>query len=226
MHQEFMKTLLSDQISGDKLPILCNQENFILRGNAYKIIQAFPDYHIFINPAVKTNLDTGRPRGGMFIAVPNSVKGQVCDVSPGHWRVQAVTILSSSSKTLLVNTYLPCDNQPARAIMEETIEVLGIIKRVYETSGCDSLLWCGDMNTDFGRHSRQVDHVQDTLEELHLSRVWDKYWVDFTWICNENSDNPSTSVIDHFFICSKLGPLIQDAGVLYSAENRSDHSPV
>ena len=102
MHQEFMKTLLSDQISGDKLPILCNQENFILRGNAYKIVQAFPGYHIFINPAVKTNLDTGRPRGGMFIAVPNSVKSQVCDVSPGHWRVQAVTISSSSSKTLLV----------------------------------------------------------------------------------------------------------------------------
>ena len=86
--------------------------------------------------------------------------------------------------------------------------VLEVIKRVYETSGCDSLLWCGDINTDFRRHSRQVDHVQDTLDDLHLDKVWDTFWVDFTWICNENSDNPSTSVIDHFFICSKLGLLI------------------
>ena len=45
-------------------------------------------------------------------------------------------------------------------------------------------------------------------------------------IFDVNRDNPSTSVIDHFFICSKLGLLIQDAGVLHSADNRSDHSPV
>ena len=175
MHRDFMNSLISDNVAGDKIPILCNQENFILRGNAYRIIQAFPGYHLFINPAVKTNLDTGRPKGGMFIAVPNSLKSQVVDVSPGHWRVQAVTISSSSSKTLLVNTYLPCDSQHIRDDMEETIEVIGIIKRVYETSGCDSLLWCGDINTDFRRHSRQVDLVHDTLEDLHLDKLWDKY---------------------------------------------------
>ena len=163
MHQEFMKTLLSDQVTGDKLPILCNQENFILRGNFYKNLQAFPDFHIFINPAVKTNLDGGRPRGGMFIAVPDSLKSQITYISPGHWKVQALVIKSSSSKTLLINCYFPCDSLSTRDAMEEIIEVIEIIKRTVETSGCDTVLLCGDINTDFKRNSRQVELVQDIL---------------------------------------------------------------
>ena len=90
----------------------------------------------------------------MFIAVPNSIKSQVIDISPGHWRVQAVVIESTASRTLLLNTYFPCDSLSARDDMEETIEVLDIIKRTLETSKCDSVLWCGDINSDFRRISR------------------------------------------------------------------------
>ena len=97
MHQDFIKTLTSDKIVGDKLPILCNQENFILRGNFYKLRKACPDSHFVFNAALKSTLDKGRPKGGMFIAVPNSIKSQVSDVSPGHWRVQAVIISSVES---------------------------------------------------------------------------------------------------------------------------------
>ena len=95
--------------------------------------------------------------------------------------------------------------------MEETIEVLEAIKRTLEASGCDSVLWCGDINTDFRRNSRQVGLVQDTLEELHLEKVWDRYWVDFTRICTGNNGNSSTSIFDHFFSSSRLGLSIQDA---------------
>ena len=41
----------------------------------------------------------------MFIAVPDILKNQVTDVSHGHWRVQAVIISSSNSRTLLINIY-------------------------------------------------------------------------------------------------------------------------
>ena len=77
MHQDFIKTLASDKIVGDKLPIICNQENFILRGNFYKLSQACPDSHFIFNPAIKTTLDKGRPKGGMFIAVPKSIKSHL-----------------------------------------------------------------------------------------------------------------------------------------------------
>ena len=72
MHQDFIRTLSSDQVVGNRIPIICNQENFILRGNYYKILQAMPGFHIIINPAVKNNLDQGRPKGGMCIAVPDA----------------------------------------------------------------------------------------------------------------------------------------------------------
>ena len=41
----------------------------------------------------------------MLIAVPNKLKERFSDVSPSHWRVQAVTFASS----LIVNVYLPTD---------------------------------------------------------------------------------------------------------------------
>ena len=48
--------------------IICNQENFILRQNAYKIVNCVGEnYHVFIKPTVKNSLDKGRPKGGLFI---------------------------------------------------------------------------------------------------------------------------------------------------------------
>ena len=106
--QEYCKQLVSEYIVGDKLPILCNQENFILKGNSYKINQVLPGFHLFIKPAVKKNMDKGRAKNGMFIAVPDEVKNQVQDVSPAFWRIQAVKIKSSSSEILLsIRTFPP-----------------------------------------------------------------------------------------------------------------------
>ena len=53
---EFMKFLLSNSVTGNRVPILCNQENFMLRENAFKLRQALPDYQLLINPAVKKDL--------------------------------------------------------------------------------------------------------------------------------------------------------------------------
>ena len=152
IHQNFIKQLVSDNTVGSSIPILCNQENFILRGNFYKIRQTLPEFHIIFNPAVKNSLDKGRPRGGMFIAVPSSIKGLVEDKSPGHWRVQAVKIAS----TLLINTYLPCDSQNAANAQDETVEVLEVVKRLIDSCSCNSVIWCGDINANF---SKSVDFM-------------------------------------------------------------------
>ena len=81
---QFMKNLVSPQTVGNKLAIICNQENFILKANTYKLFQSLPGFQFFINPAVKTKQDGGRPANGMFICVPDCIKGLVSDVSPGH----------------------------------------------------------------------------------------------------------------------------------------------
>ena len=110
---QFIKYLVSYQCVGEKIPILCNQENFLLKANTYKLFQVCPDFQFFINPAVKEVQNSGRPSNGMFICVPNTIKSNVNDVSPGHWRVQAVKIKSQSSVTLLINSYFPFDQREA-----------------------------------------------------------------------------------------------------------------
>ena len=92
----------------------------------------------------------------MFIAVPNTIRGQVTDISPGHWRVQAINISSSSSNTLLINTYFPCDSRQALEAQDEALEVLELVKRLIETSSCNSVVWYGDINTDFSRNIWQL----------------------------------------------------------------------
>ena len=122
-----MNRLVSPEIVGEKIPILCNQENFILKANSYKLFQAIPGFQFFINPAIKPLQDRGRPSNGMFICVPESIKSCVTDVSPGHWRVQAVVIASEHSRTLLINSYFPFDkrDQLDNEGLTELIETLG-----------------------------------------------------------------------------------------------------
>ena len=87
LKQNFCKQLVSKTIVGSKIPILCNQENFLLRSSSYKINQALPDSHVIINPAIKEVHDRGSPKGGMFIAVPENFKSNIEDVSPNCWRL-------------------------------------------------------------------------------------------------------------------------------------------
>ena len=80
--EDICNFLLSPHFGGNKLTILCNQENFLLKANIYKIRKALPGYFAIIKPAVKLTHDKGRPKGGLFIAVPDCVKNEVKDVSP------------------------------------------------------------------------------------------------------------------------------------------------
>ena len=50
-NQSICKDLL--KIAGNKIPIICNQENFLSKANKFKIEQCLPDHH---NPANKERL--------------------------------------------------------------------------------------------------------------------------------------------------------------------------
>ena len=70
LKQNFCRYLSSKEVVGNKIPILYNQEHFILRRNSYKLKQAFPDSFLLINPAEKSTHCKGRARGGLFVSVP------------------------------------------------------------------------------------------------------------------------------------------------------------
>ena len=68
--QDILKTLLS--ISGDSLPVICNQENFLLKANGFITEKCLPDHHIFFKPATKNVLTNG-----LFIVAPICLKKSV-----------------------------------------------------------------------------------------------------------------------------------------------------
>ena len=57
-------------------------------------------------------------KNGMFIAVPDEIKELVVDVSPNHWRVQAITLHNSNFLIEILKTikstpgsYIPSSGQ-------------------------------------------------------------------------------------------------------------------
>ena len=122
-----IKSDFINEINSD-MTIICNQENFILKKNSYKIEQCFSDRHVFIKPALKDNLDRGRPRGGMFTAIPNCFKDIAEDISPKNWRVQVIKF-NFAERLLLINSYLPVDNRQNVHELLETLEVIRDIIR-------------------------------------------------------------------------------------------------
>ena len=86
---EFLQDLVSPSVIGNKVPIVAIQEHFMLLRNSYKVEQAFPGFRVFIKGAVKEILDSGRPKGGLCIAVPEELAESVLEVSPENWRASA-----------------------------------------------------------------------------------------------------------------------------------------
>ena len=88
-----------------------------------------PGFHFIIKPAVKETNNKGRARNGMFIAVPDSIKNQIYDVSPVSWRIQASILKYVNSNLLIINSYFPVDSRNDGG---DVIEVLEAIKQVIE----------------------------------------------------------------------------------------------
>ena len=216
--------LVSENIAGNKIPILCNQENFILKGNSYKISNSIPGFNFIINPAVKENQDKGRPKNGMFIAFPDFIKNSVKDVSPGNWRIQAVIVKCSNSNLLVINSYFPVDKR-TNNINPELSETIQFIKQIIENNDFSNLLLLGDINCDFLRRNGHIRVVQNCIEEFSLTKSWDNFDIDFTCI-HETNGISHTSIIDHFMWNEGLNACISDCGVVHSIENQSDHSPI
>ena len=209
----------------DKYSIICNQENFLLRNNAYKINQVMENHYCFIKPAVKNNHDKGRPRNGMFISIPLVLRDVTKDVSPNNWRVQAIIINVKNKRILLINSYFPTDKGTVNLGDNEAIETLIAIGSTIEDNEFDTLIWTGDINADFVRNSGHVKAVNNFINDRKLLKTWDKFDVDFTCV-HEVNNVTTTSTIDHFIYNDADEDFIEDAGVVSLVDNNSDHCPI
>ena len=221
--QDICKLLMST--AGSVYPILCNQENFVLRGNGYQIKRCLPDSHVIVKEAVKCTHDAGRPKNGMFIAVPIEFKELVTDVSPNHQRVQAVVLQSKDNNIMIINTYFPTDPKADDFDSSELLTTLAAIRELLERNAYNSIVWTGDLNADFKRKTTFTRIVESFLAENGFSSCWDKFPVDFTHL-QERDGKSFTSVIDHCMLSEEISDSVTDAGVLHLVNNFSDHCPV
>ena len=177
--QEICRNLLNT--NNDQLPILCNQENFLLKSNGYIIEQSLPELHIIFKPATKVFLD-GRPNNGMFIAIPKSMKSKAKDVSPNNSRLQAIILDTGHNKNLLlINAYFPQDPKTIEYHVDSNLEdILAAIGNLIGTCACDDVIIAGDLNIDFNRKNGYAKRLRRFLEEEELASSWDKFHVDFT----------------------------------------------
>ena len=225
MKKKFCQFITSVQVVGSSLPILCVQENFVLRSNAYKIRNALPNFNFIIKPAVKVDSDNGRPKNGMFIGVPENFKDIVSDVSPDFWRVQAAIVKLRSMKILIINSYFPVDPRTNIADDTELLETLQYIRTTLLNNEFHHVIWAGDINADFLRGTNHVSLVSDFLKEFSLLLSWEHFTADFTHEYEQNGIT-HVSTVDHFFWSQSVHENITDCGVIHHSSNLSDHSPI
>ena len=145
----------------------------MLHGNSRIIRKALEGYHVITNPAIKENLSFGRPKSGMFIAVPSSIKSQIKDVSPKHPRVQAICLRSENSNILIINSYFPTDaNAPLNSqISDDLEETLFCIETVLANNDYTQVFLTGDINCNFLKQTMHVKNVSFFRQESPLKSM-------------------------------------------------------
>ena len=212
-------------LKNSSIPVLCNQGNFVLKGNAHFIQQALPDCHVFIKPAKKSRLE-GRPINGMFIAIPDKFRTKAKDVSPINERVQGVVLNTDDGDTLIVNAYFPSDPKTITYNHDEDLEnVLAAIENLIETQQCNSVLIVGDLNADYKRKNGRIYRLNKFLTDNDMDLAWKEFEVDYTHEF-EKDGITYTSTIDHVVWNTELRKKVVDSGVLHVISNTSDHSPL
>ena len=207
------------------IPIICVQENFVLKGNTHIITKALPDFQVFVKPAKKDKLE-GRPANGMFIALPKELKLNAKDISPSNDRIQSIILETEDSNIMVVNVYFPPDPKTMNYNHDEKLEeVLATIEYMTEKEQCNNVIIVGDLNTDGKRKNGRVKRVKKFLEDNDLDSAWDTYHVDYTHEF-EREDVTYTSILDYIIWNDTLSDKVCAAGVIHPISNMSDHSPI
>ena len=161
----------------------------------------------------------------MFVAIPLEIKELVIDVSPTHWRVQAIILSTPSNKVLIINSYFPTDCRGNEFDTTDLFSTLSAINSVLVENEYDSVIWGGDMNADFLRNTVFTSNISRFVEEKSFEKSWDKYPVDFTHVF-EREEHTYTSTLDHFFWSEGISCHVVAAEVLHLPNNTSDHCPI
>ena len=164
----------------------------------------------------------GRPHGGVVILWKNSLKNKVTVVPIESTRLTAVTIECNAGKLLLVNVYMPCDDNKVRGNVVEYKDILNDICVLCNSVDATFLCIMGDLNTEFSRNNAQTKALETfiTSNDLSCYSLAAKENVPFTYISKINGNR---SLIDHCILSENLSDFIVDYSSIDSVHNASDH---
>ena len=221
--QKICKELMD--VKNKIIPIVCNQENFVLEGNAHIIRKALEGFHVYIKPATKDKFD-GRPKNGMFIALPKDLRNKTKDISPKNDRIQAILLETVDGPLMIINSYFPPDPKTRSYNLDaELEEMIVAVENLVTSHQCRHIIMVGDMNTDYKRKNGRVMRFESFLTDNRLEDAWNKFEVDFTHEF-EKDGTTYTSTIDRIVWNAALSKGVKEAGVLHLLGNTPDHHPI
>ena len=168
----------------------------------------------------------GRPKKGMFIALPSNLKGNVEDVSPSNSRIQAILLETESKNIMIVNAYFLKDPKTIEYHINADLEdILAVIENLVDSNHCDDIIIAGDLNVHFDRRNGNVKRLKRFLTSNRLGSSWMRFNIDFSHELEAN-EITYTSTINHILWNEQFYKNVLKVGVLHLPDNTSGHSPI
>jgi exonuclease III len=175
----FVNLLLSEA------DILCIQEHWLTEEQLTKLGHINSD---FLSNGVSgfdcSEVLSGRPYGGCAILWRSNVAAQVDVVPTDSRRIYAITVSSTTYKFLLINVYMPYEDDDGQTdlFVEELSRVEALI---VNNSDCHVIL-TGDFNVDFSRERLHTALLRSFCEnhDLSIGTSHVKSQIDYTYHFN------------------------------------------
>jgi hypothetical protein len=175
-----------------------------------------------------TELNVGRPYGGVAILWKSSLNVKVQPVCTDSSRLCAVLVEMCAMSFLLCSVYMPCDTCDDYRNLREYNDVLDEIVSLTHAHNVSRVIIGGDFNTDLCRANSLHTHALNAFSADQDFRVLGTngphlHDVPFTY---ESHMNQSRSTIDHFVLTENIVPDVLSVRIECSVDNMSDHLPV
>ena len=189
---------------------------------------------MFIVPAYKENsqVSKGRGKGGIATLWNKNMTKYVSKIKCNNYRIQATKFSLPSGPLLIINSYFPGDPRTENFDDTEVLTLLSDIRKAITDSSCQNVFFAADLNCHFLRNNRFTNLIKNHFEEYGLVILWESaadnqkiQHIDYTHI-NVANQVPAFSTIDHFAASQRVLQSVEEAGVIHSGLNPSNHSAI
>ena len=206
----------------NKCNILMLQETWLFNFEHINFIKEIPNCQYFaisdMNEADVSRV--GRPKGGIAFLWHKNLKLSFVPLETNSNRLNALTVKSDDCNIMLINVYMPNDNDT-----EESYNVYGDIlseiSSIMHSHDYSNIIIGGDFNVDYGRtNSRNLNLFKEFLVlETLTCATFDIIENNYTRIGSLGEK----SFIDHFLVSKNFE---YNVNITYDGHNLSDHMPI